>query len=81
LVEAALKEAVIPVGSPDTVKATLLLKLFSSFTLIVEATLVPPTRAVRVDADEDRLKYGTGMVIVRGAFTVEVPEVATRVMG
>jgi len=81
LVEVALKEAVRPAGSPDTVKPTLLLKLFSSCTLIVELTLEPPTRAVRLEADEDRLKYGTGMVIVRGAVALEVPEVATRVKG
>jgi hypothetical protein len=81
LVEAALKEAVMPTGSPDTVIPTLLLKLFTSCTLMTELTLEPPTRAVRLGIDEDRLKYGTGMVMVSGAVMVVVPEVATRVRG
>lgn len=56
LVDAALKVEVIPAGSPDTAKLTLLLKLFWLSTVMVELTFAPPTSAVRLAAEEERLK-------------------------
>ena len=76
LVDAALKVEVMPTGSPETVRATLLLKLFCPCTLMVEITFVPPTRAVSAVAEVERLKVGLGMLKLMEVVAVKRPEVA-----
>ena len=81
LVVAALKAAVMPAGSPETARDTLLLKLFWGSTLIVEAAFAPPTRVVRLATDEDKLKNGVGILKVNLVVAVKLPEVASRFTG
>jgi hypothetical protein len=78
LVIAELKVAVTPVGSPVAVRATLLLTPFASVTPMV-LLAVPPTRRVRLLAEDERLKLGTGMVNAMVVAPVRVPEVPVTV--
>ena len=80
-VVAALNAPVMPAGSPETARDTLLLKLFWGITLSVEATFVPPTKAVRLVTDEARLKKGVGMLKVNLVVAEKLPEVASSVTG
>jgi len=73
LVLGALRTAVTPLGRPDTVSATLAARPTGEATVIVLATLAPPTRSVGLLTEADRLKLGTGIVTVR---TVELEAVA-----
>ena len=73
LVVGALRTAVTPVGRPDTFSATLAARPTGAPTVIVLATLAPPTRSVGLLTEADKLKLGTGMVTVR---TVELEAVA-----
>jgi hypothetical protein len=63
-VVAGLNTAVIPLGSPDAVRFTLLLNPFWSFTVMVLVALAPATRA-RLADDDERLKPA-GAVIPAG---------------
>jgi len=82
LVLAALNVAVTPLGTPEAVKLTLLLKPFCPATLIVLLTLlVPPTRRVALLIEEERPKLGVGMVNTMGVELVKVPEVPVTVNG
>jgi hypothetical protein len=73
VVLAALNAAVTPVGSPATVKATLLLSPTGLLTLIVVTTLLVRMRGLRLLTEAARVKLGTGIVTVR---TVELEAVA-----
>jgi len=72
LVVIGLKAAVTPLGRPATVRATLAASPTGVTTLILLVAVVPPTRSVRLLAEVDRLKLGTGTVTVR---TVELEAV------
>jgi hypothetical protein len=72
-VVAGLKAAVTPLGRPETVNATYAASPTGDPTVILLVAVVPPTRSVRLLAEADRLKLGTGMVTVR---TVDAEAVA-----
>ena len=72
LVLGALRTAVTPLGRPDTVRATLAARPTGVPTVIVLATLAPPTNSVGLLTEADKLKLGTGIVTVR---TVELEAV------
>jgi hypothetical protein len=74
LVMAGLKVADTPIGSPVSVKATLLLEPFAQVTSIVLPAL-PPTRRLRALCEDESVKLGSGMVNVMLVVLVRVPEV------
>jgi len=78
LVMTELKVAVTPVGSPIAVRATLLLTLVASVTPMA-LLAVPPTRRVRLLAEDERLKLGAGMVNAMVVVLVRAPEVPVTV--
>jgi len=73
LVLARLNAAVTPLGSPETLSATLAASPTGLPTLMVLLTFAPPTRTVRLLAEADNVKLGTGTVTV---MTVEAEAVA-----
>ena len=76
LVLGELGTAVTPLGSPETVRATLAASPTGVPTVIVLATFVPPTRRVTLLAEAESLKLGTGIVTwttVELAAVAEVP--------
>ena len=73
LVLGELNAAVTPLGSPATLSATLAASPTGVPTLIVLLTFAPPTRTVRLLAEADKAKLGTGIVTVT---TVEAEAVA-----
>ena len=73
LVLGALRTAVTPLGTPETVNATLAARPTGVPTVMVLLTFAPPTRRVMLLADDVRLKLGAGMVKLR---TVELDAVA-----
>lgn len=62
LVVAGLNVPVTPAGRPEIDKKTEPPKLLGFSTLMVEVTPLPPTKALRVDAEDVRLKLGMGTV-------------------
>jgi hypothetical protein len=80
LVLAGLNVAVTPLGSPDAARFTLLLlRPIGLTTLIALLALLPPTRRVRLLAEDERLKLGTGMVNAMVVVLVRAPEVPVTV--
>ena len=79
LVLAELNVAVTPVGSPVTVRATLLLKPLILLTLTVLLALAPLATRARLPAEDERLKLGTGIVSATVVVRVAVPEVPVTV--
>ena len=75
LVLGAFRTAVTPLGTPETAKATFAARPTGVPTVMVLLTLVPPTRRVKLLAEVDRLKLGTGMVTWRTMEQVAVAEV------
>ena len=73
LVVAGLNAAVTPLGRPETDKATLAASPTGVPMLILLVAVAPPMESVRLLAEADRVKLGTGMVTVR---TVEAEAVA-----
>jgi len=74
LVTAGLKPAVTPVGSPVTVRATLLPEPFNPMMSIALLAVVPRTRFT-VLGELEMLKLGAGMANAMLAVLVIVPEV------
>lgn len=81
LVMAGLNVAVTPVGRPDAISATLSVKPFVPATLIALFALAPPTSSVRLVADDERLKPGTGMVNAMVVELLALPDVPVTVIG
>ena len=81
LVLGELKVAVTPAGRPDVASATLPLNPYTPVTLIVLLALAPPTSRVRLDAEDERVKLGTGMVSKMLMELVALPEVPVTVIG
>jgi hypothetical protein len=79
--EIGLNSAVTPAGIPVAVSATLLLNPFWLTMPIVVVVFAPPTSIARVDADEEMLKSGLGMVNVTEVVLVSEPEVPVIVIG
>jgi hypothetical protein len=73
LVLGELRTAVTPLGKPETVRATFAASPTGEPTVMVLLTFAPPTRTVRLLAEADKVKLGTGTVTVR---TVEAEAVA-----
>ena len=77
----ALRTAVTPAGTPDSVRLTLPLKPTGFDTVIVLATLEPPTNAVRLEVEGVRLKLGAGTTKVTTVELPTTPVVPFTVMG
>ena len=71
--------AVTPAGTPDSVRLTLPLIPIGFDTVIVLATLVPPTSTVRLEAEDVRVKLGVGTIRVITALWVSVGAVPVTV--
>jgi hypothetical protein len=74
-----LKYAVTPAGTPETPRLTLLTSPTGLATLMMLASLLPPTRRVRLLADDERSKLGTGMVNAMLVLLDRFPEVPVTV--
>jgi hypothetical protein len=79
LVAVGLNVPVTPLGRPEIAKETALPRLLGSTTLMVDVTAVPATRAVRVEADDVRLKLGVGIVSWIAVLLVTAPAVPVMV--
>jgi hypothetical protein len=75
-----LKDAVTPLGTPDTARLTKPLKPFWPATLMVLLPL-PARKSVRLAAEDERLKLGTTTVSVIAAVPLTLPEIPVRVSG
>jgi hypothetical protein len=75
-----LNAAVTPLGSPDTVRATLPLKPFCPVTLILLLPL-PARGTVRLLGEDERLKLGTTTVNTMGVVPLRLPEAPVIVSG
>ena len=85
LLEAAVmgapSTAVTPAGTPDSVRLTLPPRPIGFDTVIVLATLVPPTSAVRLEVEGVKLKLGAGTNRVTTVELATTPVVPLTVMG
>ena len=75
----APRTAVTPAGTPDRVRLTLPLRPIGFETVMVLATLAPPTSAVRLEMDGFRLKPGVGTIRVITELWVSVGAVPVTV--
>ena len=73
------RTAVTPAGTPDKVRLTLPIRPIGFDTVMVLATLEPPTSAVRLEVEGVRLKLGTGTIRVITALWVTVGAVPVTV--
>ena len=78
---AALKVAVTPLGTPDAVRFTTLLKLFNWVMATVLPALLPPTRSVSDEGVAETVKLGAGIVNDRDVLAVAAPELPAMVTG
>jgi hypothetical protein len=75
-----LNAAVTPLGSPDTLRATLPLKPFCPATLILLLPL-PARGTVRLLGEDERLKLGTTTVNTMGVVALRLPDAPVMVSG
>jgi hypothetical protein len=73
------KDAVTPLGSPDTARLTLLLKPFCAVTVAVPPAVNPRGRP-RLPGRKDSVKFGAVMVSPMVVVLRSVPEIPTTVM-
>ena len=77
VVVAGLKVAVTPVGSPAAVSATLAADP-PAWAMLIVLLALPPTRRLRVLAEDEMLKLGAGMVNTMAVVLVTVLKVPDR---